>query len=130
MYIPSLFEGLKEIANKHNLYLDKLSKYNLKKVINNYTLYSMYSTIDDPVNLLAAHAPVDATTQPLKDIGNTSKEAKEVENRTAGNEINKFESIDENQVGKKGIAINATGLKGFFGLTQYYNYLLNHGTSE
>lgn len=128
--IPSLFDMFKSIANEHNLYLDTLSKYNLSKVVNNYTMHSMYETINDPVNLIQAQTSVDGTTGPLKSEANKSSEAKEASTRTPGNIINKYEGIVENQVGKKGIAICATGLKSFFGLTQYYNYLLNYGTEE
>lgn len=129
-HIPSLFAQLKEIADNHNMYFDNLSKYNLSKVVNNYTMYSMYRTIEDPVNLIQAQTSVDGTTGPLKKKSNESSEAKEASTRTPGNAINKFEGIVENQVGKKGIAICATGLKSFFGLTQYYNFLLNYGTID
>jgi len=44
--------------------------------------------------------------------------------------MNKYESIVENQVGKEAISICAVGLKSFFGLTQYNNYILNHGSSQ
>lgn len=73
---------------------------------------------------------MDGTTGPLKKESNKSSEAKEASTRTPGNAINKFEGIVENQVGKKGIAICATGLKSFFGLTQYCNFLLNYGTAQ
>lgn len=128
--IPSIFNKIKEIADNHNMYFDNLSKYNLSKVVNNYTMYSMYRTINDPVNLIQAQTSVDGTTGPLKKESNKSSEAKEASTRTPGNAINKFEGIVENQVGKKGIAICATGLKSFFGLTQYCNFLLNYGTAQ
>lgn len=128
--IPSIFEKIKEVADNHNMYFDNLSKYNLSKVVNNYTMYSMYRTINDPVNLIQAQTSVDGTTGPLKKESNKSSEAKEASTRTPGNAINKFEGIVENQVGKKGIAICATGLKSFFGLTQYCNFLLNYGTAQ
>lgn len=128
--VPSIFEKIKEIADNHNMYFDNLSKYNLSKVVNNYTMYSMYRTINDPVNLIQAQTSVDGTTGPLKKESNKSSEAKEASTRTPGNAINKFEGIVENQVGKKGIAICATGLKSFFGLTQYCNFLLNYGTAQ
>lgn len=128
--IPSIFNKIKEIADDHNMYFDNLSKYNLSKVVNNYTMFSMYRTINDPVNLIQAQTSVDGTTGPLKKESNKSSEAKEASTRTPGNAINKFEGIVENQVGKKGIAICATGLKSFFGLTQYCNFLLNYGTAQ
>lgn len=128
--VLSIFDKLQNIVNNHNLYFDKLSRYNLSKIVNNYTMYSMYRTIADPVNLIQAQTSVDGTTGPLKSVANQSLEGKEAKFRTPGNAFNKFQSIVENQVGKQGIGICAVGLKGFFGLTQYNNYLLNYGTSE
>lgn len=130
MQVLAIFDELQNTVNKHNLYFDKLSKYSLSKVVNNYTMYSMYRTIADPVNLIQAQTSVDGTTGPLKSVANQSLEGKEAKFRTPGNAFNKFQSIVENQVGKQGIGICAVGLKGFFGLTQYNNYLLNYGTSE
>lgn len=93
---------------------------------------AMYDTIINPVNLIEAQTSVDGTTGPLKKIADdpTRPQSQEAKYRTAGNVFNKFESIIENQVGKECIGICATGLKAFFGLTQYSNWILNNGTSE
>lgn len=125
-----IFEKIKNIIDDHNLYLDNISKNKLSTIINNYTIMSMYNTIIDPVNLIEAQTSVDGTTGPLKDVAEKSSEGKEAKNRTPGNFVNKYQSIVENQVGKDAIAICATGLKSFFALTQYNNYILNHGTEE
>lgn len=127
-HIPSLFARIKQLVDDHNLYFDSISAYRLSKVVNNSTMNGTYEVSRDPSNLMQAHTSVDATTGPLKKKANTSSEAAEANSRTPGNAINKFEGINENQVGKKGISICATGLKSFFGLTQYCNYLLNKGT--
>lgn len=129
-HIPSLIQQIKLLIDNHNLYFDNISKSKLTKVINNYSMHSMHSISIDPVNLIQSHSPVDSTTGPLKDIADESLEAKESLTRTPGNAINQFESIVDNQVGKKGISICATGLKTFFGLTHYYNFLLNHGSEQ
>ena len=42
MQVLAIFDELQNIVNKHNLYFDKLSKYSLSMVINNYSMYSMY----------------------------------------------------------------------------------------
>lgn len=130
-HIPSLIEEIKKIADRHNLYFDTMPIYNLTKAVNNYTMYSMYRTISDPVNLIEAQTSVDGTTGPLKEEAkNNTDEAESAKTRTPGNFVNKYESITENQIGKEAIGICATGLKSFFGLTQYSNYVLNYGTSE
>lgn len=129
-HFDSIFQKLKGIVDKHNLYLDKIDKDKLSTIINNYTMMSMYNTIIDPVNLIQAQTSVDGTTGPLKAETKKSAEGKEAKNRTPGNFVNKYQSIVENQVGKEAIAICATGLKAFFGLSQYNNWVLNYGTSE
>lgn len=129
-HLQSFFDSLAKLVNDHNLYLESLSSYAVSIIVNNFTTYNTYLVSEDPVNLLEANTPVDATTGPLKKKANTSSEAAEADFRTPGNEVNMFESINENQVGKKGISICATGLKSYFALTQYCNYLLNNGTNE
>lgn len=129
-YVASFFAKLKQLVDDHNLYFESLSAFRLSKVVNNSTMNGTYNVSRDPVNLMQAHTSVDATTGPLKKKANTSSEAAEADSRTPGNEVNKFEGINENQVGKKGISICATGLKSYFGLTQYCNYILNNGTTE
>lgn len=130
MQILKIFSKLKEVVDRHNLFFDKLNSSNISRIVNNYTMDSMYSVGIDPANRQQAETSVDGTTGPLKKIANNSDEGKEAALRTPGNSINKYQGIVENQTGKKGIGICAIGLKGFFGLTQYNNYILNHGTQE
>lgn len=126
-----IFTQIQETIDSHNLYFTRVNDKILSNISNNYTMNQMYNTIADPVNLIEAHTSVDGTTGPLKKIAEEkSIESKEAKQRTPGNTINKYESIIENQVGKECIGICATGLKAFFGLTQYNNYILNYGTSE
>lgn len=129
-HIQSIFDKLKQLVDDHNLYFNSLSNYRLTKVVNNSTMHNTYQISIDTVNLIQAQTSVDATTGPLKDKANTSEEAKAANFRTSGNAINKFESINENQVGRKGIGICATGLKSYFALTQYCNWALNYGTPK
>ena len=128
--VSKIFDKLEKIVNKHNLYLDKLSKYNVSKITNNHEMYCAYNIISDVVNLVQAQTPIDSTTKPLKSIADKSLEGEEAKSRTPGNAFNKFQSIFENQVGSKGIGVCARGLKAFFGLTEYNNYVLNYGNSE
>lgn len=131
--VKSLFEQIKAIIDTHNLYFNNISKNKITKIINNQTLKAMYDTSIDPVNLTQSQIPIDAVTAPLKDIAENKGPGLvliEAHKRTPGNFINKFESITENQVGKDGIGICATGLKAFFALTQYYNRVLNYGTED
>ena len=126
--IGSLFKGIQDLVDSHNLYFNKLSRQNLSRAINNHTMYSMFKVINNPINLIQAQTSVDGTTGPLSDIANNSPKGKIVKQRTAGNAMNKFYSIVENQVGKQAIGICAVGLKAFFGLTQYNNSVLSFGS--
>ena len=130
-HIPTIIKTFKNLADNHNLYFDSLSGYNLTIAVNNFTMHSMYNIIVDPVNLIQAHTSVDGTTGPLKEVAKeNTEEERAAKTRTPGNFINKYESIIENQVGKESIGICAVGLKSFFALTQYNNYILNYGTAE
>jgi hypothetical protein len=93
-------------------------------------MFKMFSISNDPINLIQSQSSVDSMTSTAKNIANSSPSANLAKSRTPGNFVNKYESIRDNQVGAKGIGICAVGLKSFFALTQYYNYLLNHGTAE
>ena len=129
-HVDSLFTGIKQLVDKHNLYLDTVSTYRLSMIVNNSTMDNTYKVGINPSNLMQAHTSVDATTGPLKDIADNSNEATDVIYRTAGNCVNMLEGINENQTGKKGISICATGLKSFFGITHYCNFVLNTGSIE
>lgn len=126
-HIESLFNGLVNIANTHNLYFNKIGKKKLSRIANNLTMYNMYEISKDPINLLQSHISVDATTGPFKKIGNASERAGKALYRAPGNVVNMFEALNENEVGKDCIGVSAVGLKTFFGLTHYCNYLLNKG---
>lgn len=128
--IDSFFQQLARLIDKHNLYFDKMSKSKLSRIVNNIEMNSIYEVILDPVNLIQATTSVDGTTGPLKDEAKKSNKAKDAKYRTPGNFVNKLYSIIENQVGKQAIGICAVGLKTYFGLTQYNNYILNYGTEE
>jgi hypothetical protein len=93
----------------------------------------MYKIIDTAANLTQAQSSVDAMTGPVKNITKNFKVGKLINERTPGNAFNKAESIEDNQVGKDGISICAVGMKTFFGLTEYFNYIANRsvtGTDE
>lgn len=126
--VENIYNGLKELIDKHNLYFDQLNDYDLSRVINNVTVYSLYQSIIDPIDLLQSMESVDGPTDPIKYIANTkSVSAEKAKVRNPGNWMNKIESILENQEGKDCIAISAVGIKGFFALTQYFNEVLNSG---
>lgn len=127
--------SIKTIVNNHNTYFNNLSSKTLDQIAQNYSLYSMYSIIADPINLVQAQSGVDEMTGTFKDIGDgkteiSSPSANLVKSRAPGAFTNKAESISDNQVGKDGIAICATGLKSFFALSMYMNYVLNNKNSS
>lgn len=125
--IANLLSKINEIKVKHNNFFSELSKSRISQAINNYSIYSMYQVISNPANQLEAQTALDGATAPLKEVTKNSEETQSLKLRTPGNFMNKVYSIYENQVGKQGIGICAIGLKTFFGLTQYYNTMLNQG---
>lgn len=130
MAAESIIKFIIDTVNKHNTYYNNISRSKIVRITNNLAQYSMYTASADPSNLIESQTSVDTTTGPLKAKAEESEEAKAALNMTVANVFNKFESIRINMIGKDDIGVCAIGLKSFFGLTQYCNYLLNNGTYE
>ena len=114
--------------NRHNLYLKKSNPKKQESIVKNYAITQLFNIIEDPINLLEAQSSVDTVTSPVKDLSKTSPKATVQSVFTPGCVLNKFQSVNENMVGKDGISICATGLKSFFGITDMYQNILNNGT--
>lgn len=128
--VGNCIEAIRDAVNEHNMYLKEVGKDELENMTKNFVLSREYMISSSPVNLIESQAPIDRQTQPLKDIGNQSPKALDSVRAIPGDFTTAIHAIVENQTGKKGVGICAVGLKSFFALTQYYNYLLNHGTAE
>ena len=118
---------LKEIIDKHNLYLVRSNSSKQEQILNNFLLYNEIQIIQDTVNLLEAQTPVDDATEPFKQVGNNSKKGKATLYQSPGNMANKSEGIYNTQTGKGCVGICAVGMKTMFAITQYMNYVLNNG---
>ena len=70
--VIDIFNKLKQLVDKHNLYLDHVPESKLERIVNNYITYNEQKVALDPVNLIQAQTPVDSTTGPLKDIAEES----------------------------------------------------------
>lgn len=127
--VKSLLKNLEETINKHNLYLEQKSERQLQKIANNFVMTSMLQTIKDPVNLIQAQTSVDGTTKPFKQKANESATTQVQKLASPGNFVTKASGINENHTGSSCIGIAATGMKSYFALTQYYNSVLDSGTT-
>ena len=128
--IEKIEDQLIDIINKHNLYLLNSSDSKRKEIAQNYAMQQEYDIIVDPINQMQAQSSVDTVTATAKNLAATSSKATLQETFTEGNFANKHQSITGNMTGKDGIAICATGLKGFFALTQLYNQRLTYGQTD
>ena len=128
--LEEAFNILKEIIDNHNLYLEDVPKTKLINISQNYSHQQIWNVAVNPSNLLEAQSSVDGTKGPIKEASSKSKETQDSVYEVPGNFVVKFKDVYRNQVGKKGVGICAVGLKNFFALTQYYNYILNYGTEE
>ena len=117
--------GIIEALNKHNTYLKNNSKAKNDRILKNFAVTSLLNIIKNPVNLREAQSSVDVMTSTAKNLTKASPKNAVQKTFTPGNVFNKIQSINENMVGKDGIAICATGLKSFFALTHMYNTVLN-----
>ena len=127
--IIQMFDSLASIVNKHNLYVNNSD--NVEAFTKNYVVEQMYRIAKNPSNLIQAQTSVDQTTGEPKDLADEfSTAGKALKKATPGNTGNKFQSIEDNHVGKDVIGISAVGLKSFFALTQYANTVLKQGDPE
>lgn len=127
--IMQIFDSLASIVNKHNLYVNNSD--NVEAFTKNYVVEQMYRIAKNPSNLIQAQTSVDQTTGEPKDLADEfSTAGKALKKATPGNTGNKFQSIEDNHVGKDVIGISAVGLKSFFALTQYANTVLKQGDPE
>lgn len=117
--------GIIEAIDKHNTYLKNNSKSKNDRILKNFAVTSLLNIIKNPVNLREAQSSVDVMTSTAKNLTKASPKNAVQKTFTPGNVFNKIQSINENMVGKDGIAICATGLKSFFALTHMYNTVLN-----
>lgn len=117
--------GIIEALNRHNTYLKNNSKAKNDRILKNFAVTSLLNIIKNPVNLREAQSSVDVMTSTAKNLTKASPKNAVQKTFTPGNVFNKIQSINENMVGKDGIAICATGLKSFFALTHMYNTVLN-----
>ena len=117
--------GIIEAIDKHNTYLKNNSKAKNDRILKNFAVTSLLNIIKNPVNLREAQSSVDVMTSTAKNLTKESPKNAVQKTFTPGNVFNKIQSINENMVGKDGIAICATGLKSFFALTHMYNTILN-----
>lgn len=117
--------GIIEAIDKHNTYLKNNSKAKNDRILKNFAVTSLLNIIKNPVNLREAQSSVDVMTSTAKNLTKESPKNAVQKTFTPGNVFNKIQSINENMVGKDGIAICATGLKSFFALTHMYNTVLN-----
>lgn len=122
--------GIIEAIDKHNTYLKNNSKAKNDRILKNFAVTSLLNIIKNPVNLREAQSSVDVMTSTAKNLTKESPKNAVQKTFTPGNVFNKIQSINENMVGKDGIAICATGLKSFFALTHMYNTVLNDGNTS
>lgn len=121
-------DAIKNIYNKHQLYLNNISKDFNKffRIMNNYNQKQIYDIIVDPVNQVAAQISVDEVVNPIKEFAKTQKSiAKNNAKRTSGNSHGKLESINDTQEGKDCIAKSASSIKAFFAGYHASNQVLN-----
>lgn len=121
---------IKEAINRHHLYLKNNSKAKNERILKNYAVTALYDIIRNPKNLREAQSSVDVMTSTAKGLTKSSIKNTVQKTFTPGNVLNKIQSINENMVGKDGIAICATGLKSFYALTHMYNTIINNSNLE
>lgn len=117
--------------NKYNAYLQNIknSKQRIDAIKNNIET-QIYDVILNPKNQIEAQVSVDSATKPFKDLAAQSPRAEDSNRSTPLKFTSNIHAISDNSVGKQGIGIAAVGMKSYFAATQYFNWVVKHGTPE
>lgn len=117
--------------NKYNSYLQNIknSKQRIDAIKNNIET-QIYDIILNPKNQIEAQVSVDSATKPFKDLAAQSPRAEDSNRSTPLKFTSNIHAISDNSVGKQGIGISAVGMKSYFAATQYFNWVVKHGTPE
>lgn len=118
-------------VNKYNSYLQNIknSKQRIDAIKNNIEA-QIYSIILNPKNQIEAQCSVDSSTKPFKDLAAMSPRAEDSNRSTPLKFTSNIHAISDNSVGKQGIGISAVGMKSYFAATQYFNWVVKHGTDK
>ena len=118
-------------VNKYNAYLQNIknSKQRIDAIKNNIET-QIYDIILNPKNQIEAQVSVDSATKPFKDLAAQSPRAEDSNRSTPLKFTSNIHAISDNSVGKQGIGIAAVGMKSYFAATQYFNWVVKHGTPE
>lgn len=102
----------------------------IQNVIKNFQLNRMIDIFSDPANMIESQAAIDRQTSEPKNIANQSPKANDSKFAVPGNFMSSIHGIVQNMTGKEDVGICAVGLKSFFALSQYNNYILKYGTED
>lgn len=117
---------VEKIVNEHNKFLNAKS-FKTEEALKNFLVSRTMSVSKDAANVLEAQTSVDAVTQPLRDRADKSQFGRKDARNGVGNYFSKVLAKYTNMQGKDGIAITASqGMKTFYALSAYYNYILEN----
>lgn len=136
IHVFNIAEQLRDIVNKHNLYIRQANPKIRELMSKNVCFTEMFEIIMDPSNQTEAQDSVDISTKVVKGKGGAvevaltydDKYGISVNNETLQNcdPVSKCFALRTNQVGKQGVATGAKGVQAISMVQYAYNLLLNN----
>lgn len=136
----NVLQQIKEIVDKHNLYIKKVDKRTKEIMAKNLSYCRMFEIAGDPSNQMEAQDSIDNSTKVIKGPEGAVKVTMTEEDKnqvSSNNETKSFpdpvsmvDSLQTNQVGKYDVSVAAKAVQACSMIQYAYDSLLNSDTPE
>ena len=136
----NVLQQIKEIVDKHNLYIKKVDKRTKEIMAKNLSYCRMFEIAGDPANQMEAQDSIDNSTKVIKGSEGAVKVTMTEEDKnqvSSNNETKSFpdpvsmvDSLQTNQVGKYDVSVAAKAVQACSMIQYAYDSLLNSDAPE
>ena len=136
----NVLQQIKEIVDKHNLYIKKVDKRTKEIMAKNLSYCRMFEIAGDPANQMEAQDSIDNSTKVIKGPEGAVKVTMTEEDKnqvSSNNETKSFpdpvsmvDSLQTNQVGKYDVSVAAKAVQACSMIQYAYDSLLNSNAPE
>lgn len=131
----NVLQQIKEIVDKHNLYIKKVDKRTKEIMAKNLSYCRMFEIAGDPANQMEAQDSIDNSTKVIKGpegavkVTMTEEDKKQVssnnETKSFPDPVSMVDSLQTNQVGKYDVSVAAKAVQACSMIQYAYDSLLN-----
>lgn len=136
----NVLQQIKEIVDKHNLYIKKVDKRTKEIMAKNLSYCRMFEIAGDPANQMEAQDSIDNSTKVIKGpegavkVTMTEEDKKQVssnnETKSFPDPVSMVDSLQTNQVGKYDVSVAAKAVQACSMIQYAYDSLLNSDAPE